>query len=76
MAPERVTGKMGEMSDYDMTKCDIWSIGVMLFLLVFGRPPFDGVLTSNLVKSIRKGSIKLKDNKWNDNLRIFVQLVV
>ena len=75
MAPERVTGKMTDMSEYDMQKADIWSVGVLLFLLVFGKPPFDGLLTGNIVKSIKKASIKLKDNKWNENLRIFVNLL-
>ena len=76
MAPERVSGKMMGVSEYDEMKADIWSVGVILFILVFGRPPFNGALTSNLVKSIKKGQIKLKDSNWNDNLRLFVQLVI
>ena len=45
MAPERVCGKMSDRSEYDMSKADIWSVGVILFILVFGKPPFEGSLT-------------------------------
>ena len=48
---------------------------MLLFITVFGKPPFDGSQTVTLVKSIKKASIRLKDNKWNDELRIFLSLV-
>ena len=44
-----------------MAKADIWSVGVILFILVFGKPPFEGNQNAALVKSIKKGSIKLKE---------------
>lgn len=35
MAPEIVKGKYNE-------KCDLWSCGIILFILITGRPPFGG----------------------------------
>jgi serine/threonine protein kinase len=72
MSPERICGEIDCENDYVAAKADVWSVGVILFLLVFGKPPFDGKLNTSLVKSIKNGNVKLKDNKWDDNLQLFV----
>ena len=75
MSPERICGEIDPENDYLTAKADVWSVGVLLFMLVFGKPPFDGKLTTSLVKSVKAGNIKLKENQWDENLQLFVQFI-
>jgi calcium-dependent protein kinase len=38
---------------YDQ-KCDIWSAGVILYILVTGVPPFNGATDEDILKQVRK----------------------
>ena len=41
------------MIEYD-EKCDIWSVGVVLYILLSGKPPFDGESEKEIAKKIKK----------------------
>lgn len=41
MAPEVVEAFIGEASTYDK-RCDLWSLGVIMYILLCGYPPFYG----------------------------------
>lgn len=51
------------MIEYD-EKCDIWSVGVVLYILLSGKPPFDGESEKEIAKKIKMGEYKMIDEEW------------
>ncbi|XP_071502191.1 serine/threonine-protein kinase 33-like [Diadema antillarum] len=45
-------------------QCDVWSIGVITFLLMSGEPPFNGQDEDGLYDSIRKGELDFSTPAW------------
>ena len=58
MAPEVFKGRYDE-------KCDIWGVGVILYMLISGGVPFPGKDDSEIEKKIMKGSFVLEKGLWN-----------
>ncbi|XP_069891351.1 serine/threonine-protein kinase 33 isoform X4 [Dipodomys merriami] len=59
MAPEVINAH-----DYSQ-QCDIWSIGVIMYLLLCGEPPFLANSEEKLFELIRKGELHFEDPVWD-----------
>ena len=57
VAPEVLKRKYNE-------KCDIWSIGVLLYLLIVGSFPFEGGNPTETLNKIRKGKFNTNNEKF------------
>ncbi|CAI2364813.1 unnamed protein product [Moneuplotes crassus] len=57
MSPEIIKG------DYN-NSCDIWAVGVILYVMLSGQPPFDGDTEIEILESILKGEYDFKAEIW------------
>lgn len=57
MAPEVLKGK------YDQ-KCDLWSCGVICYILLCGYPPFNDRNDHVIIEKIKKGEFEFPQEEW------------
>lgn len=46
------------------TKTDLWSIGVITYILLCGYPPFTGSSSKDLFRSIKRGKFSFRGDQW------------
>ena len=46
-------------------KCDIWSCGVITYIVLSGIPPFNGSTDQEIMKRVKEGKFNFNDPIWN-----------
>lgn len=57
-APEVINGNYG-------FECDLWSLGIVLFVMLAGKFPFKGDSVSETLDLVKKGNLSFKGEEWN-----------
>ena len=58
IAPEVLNGSYNE-------KCDLWSIGVILYIMLCGRPPFNARTEDAIIKKVKRGVWEFQGEIWS-----------
>ena len=45
-------------------KCDIWSIGIILYILLWGYPPFKGKNEDEIIQSVLTDELVFPQEEW------------
>ena len=45
-------------------KCDVWSCGIIMYILLTGRPPFNGSSEEEIMKKIKVGNFDMTKYPW------------
>ena len=68
IAPEVLTGNYNE-------KCDVWSAGVILYILFCGYPPFYGENNKEILEAVKKGKLDFSSPEWKDKGKPAIDLI-
>ena len=58
MAPEVLSNNYNE-------KCDLWSCGVILYIMLCGVPPFYGDTDEEIYASVKRGIVEYAEQEWD-----------
>jgi len=56
-------------------KCDIWSVGVIAYIVLSGIPPFNGATDQEIMKKVKLGKFSFADPVWatiSDSAKDFI----
>lgn len=46
-------------------KCDLWSCGVILYILLCGYPPFNGQTDKKIIEAVLSGEYTVDEPEWH-----------
>ena len=73
--PEYVSPEIIKKYPYN-EKVDIWGIGVLIFELVFGYPPFSSNLNEDRFKNIKEGKINWPEDLDDNELKDLIEKIL
>ena len=47
------------------TQCDMWSMGVIMFIMICGKPPFGGKTNKEIINNVLNSQYSMKNVIWN-----------
>jgi len=68
IAPEVLEGNYDE-------KCDVWSCGVILYIMLCGYPPFDGDNDDEILKKVTIGKFDFPKEEWKNVSKEAIDLI-
>ena len=68
IAPEILQGNYTE-------KCDVWSLGVILYILFCGYPPFYGESNRQILEAVKKGKLDFSSIEWKEKSKSAIDIV-
>ena len=48
------------------TQCDNWSMGIVLFIMLSGKPPFGGKANKEIIENVLRGSFNYNNPVWEN----------
>ena len=68
IAPEVLEGNYDE-------KCDVWSCGVILYIMLCGYPPFDAETEDEILLKVKEGKFEFPKEEWKNISKEAIDLI-